>query len=371
MSGRTAEATTLRDYWRVVRRRRVWVIGVTLGTVVFALGWSLRQDKVYTGNAVLLVQEEPADNVFGTGNGTVDDENQMDTALRVLEGDPVAERVHETLDLDAAPPRVGGSISEDSNVLEVSIEASDPESAAKLANTYAQALIDERRSQAAADLLEVAEGLDSQIAVVDAEIERLDDQLDEAAQTAGTAVTPDGGVLEAERERLLSQRSAMVQRSSELRAASTIQTGGARILHTAAEPTSPTDPKPVNAAIIGLFAGLLLGLAAAFLRDYFDDSVTSPEDLDKLDEDLPTLGVVPVIPSVRGRPVGIAPPAVTSVCSRSSARSPMRARRRSPPTWRSSWHRQDGRSSSWTPTFGRLVSTRSLRSPPRLASPTC
>ena len=42
-------------------------------------------------------------------------------------------------------------------------------------------------------------------------------------------------------------------------------------------PVSPSSPKPVQDALLGLAAGLALGLGAAFLRDSFDDRLTSKE----------------------------------------------------------------------------------------------
>ena len=60
--------------------------------------------------------------------------------------------------------------------------------------------------------------------------------------------------------------------------------------------------------LIGLIAGLIIGMAAALLREYFDDAVTSPADLADLDEDLALLAVVPAVNTKRGRSFAIAQP---------------------------------------------------------------
>src|ERR1019366_6202210 len=52
-------------------------------------------------------------------------------------------------------------------------------------------------------------------------------------------------------------------------------TGGVEVVAPAQAPTSPSSPKPVQDGLLGLAAGLVLGLAFAFLRDSLDDALTS------------------------------------------------------------------------------------------------
>ena len=43
-------------------------------------------------------------------------------------------------------------------------------------------------------------------------------------------------------------------------------------------PGSPSSPKPTENGLLGLVAGLVLGLAAAFLRESLDDAVSTQGD---------------------------------------------------------------------------------------------
>jgi capsular polysaccharide biosynthesis protein len=56
-------------------------------------------------------------------------------------------------------------------------------------------------------------------------------------------------------------------------------------------PADPTSPRPVLNLLVGLLAGLMLGIAAAVLRDLVDDSVGGPDDVRGLG--LVPLGVLP------------------------------------------------------------------------------
>src|SRR3954454_6061479 len=67
-SGHGAPGNTLRDYLRVVRRRKWIILQAVVLVPAVAVGLSLRQDKVYKASSqVLLVQQNPA-NQFNNGS---------------------------------------------------------------------------------------------------------------------------------------------------------------------------------------------------------------------------------------------------------------------------------------------------------------
>ncbi len=63
-------------------------------------------------------------------------------------------------------------------------------------------------------------------------------------------------------------------------------------------PVSPSSPKPVQDALLGLAAGLVLGLGAAFLRDSLDDRLTSKEAAEHAGG-APVLAMTPLVTSWR------------------------------------------------------------------------
>ncbi len=95
---------------------------------------------------------------------------------------------------------------------------------------------------------------------------------------------------------------------AQLQVAGATASTGLELVTPATAPTSPSSPKPVQDALLGLLAGLALGIGAAFLRDSLDDTLTSGEAVERV-SGAPVLATVPMVPSWRKK----ANPVVISV----------------------------------------------------------
>jgi polysaccharide biosynthesis transport protein len=74
-----------------------------------------------------------------------------------------------------------------------------------------------------------------------------------------------------------------------------------KIIDSAPLPVKPARPKKLLNSILGLLIGLISGLAAAFLREYWDYSLKTVSQIDKF-VNLPVLGVVPKIKAKKAVP---------------------------------------------------------------------
>ena len=64
-------------------------------------------------------------------------------------------------------------------------------------------------------------------------------------------------------------------------------------------PKTPALPNHIRDGAFAFIIGLILGIGAAFLRDYVDDSLKGVEDVER-QSGAPLIGVVPHVPSARG-----------------------------------------------------------------------
>jgi capsular exopolysaccharide synthesis family protein len=72
------------------------------------------------------------------------------------------------------------------------------------------------------------------------------------------------------------------------------------VVNAARVPTSPTSPKPLRNALIGLVVGLILVILLALLINHLDDGIKSRQDVYEASGHLPIVGMVPAVSGWRG-----------------------------------------------------------------------
>ena len=281
---------TLRDYLAVIRRRWWIVLGAFVITTGIAVGLSVTQTPIYEAEAQMLVQTRSTDSLFDTGFDLRggDATRAVQTEIQVLEGERVRTRLMSNLSLEERPPTVSASVVGSTDVISVKVRSTSPDTAGTLANAYVEAYIDERREQAVDDLLAASAQVQNKITELQGQVESL----------------PEG---DAQRIPLLAQQSAFRETLNQLQVDTAPKPGGASVVKSAEVPTDPVEPTPLRTGTLAAVVGLLLGLGAAFAIDYFDDSVRSEDDLERLSP-LPVLAVVPIDPPVDHRPVSLSAP---------------------------------------------------------------
>ena len=85
---------------------------------------------------------------------------------------------------------------------------------------------------------------------------------------------------------------AVLKRFKETGVAGGLETNNVRVVEDATAPTVPIRPRKAWNLFLSVIAGLGVGLAVAFAIDYFDASVKTPADVERL-LGLPVIGVVP------------------------------------------------------------------------------
>ncbi|MEZ5138957.1 MAG: polysaccharide biosynthesis tyrosine autokinase [Acidimicrobiales bacterium] len=295
---------SLAQYTDVLKRRWLWIVLTPAVLVGLSLFNSLRADPVYRASVELLLQSKPSENVLVPSAAVSDPERALQNELRVIKGRAVQEAVKEAYGKTITASAVAGG---DDDIIILSVSAADPKLAAERANVYATTYQTARVDAQLEDLANAQKLLDQQIQEFEAQIQEIDAPLVllDAQINATPQTDPQYEQLLANRQREKErtdaarteaqnqlndyrQRLQVLQLSERL-----VTTGGVQILNPATVPTTPVSPKPVRDATQALIVGLFLGVALAFTRDQFDDSIRTKASLERAVRDLPTLALIP------------------------------------------------------------------------------
>ncbi len=290
----------LRDALAAVMQRKWWVVGTVSVVVMAALALSYLQTPRYAASAEVLFRQTSAPAGIEAAVTPANPERLLNTEVRFIESQAVADAVVETLGRPAAAAAAGDA---GADVIRIRATATDPVVAAETANVWAQTYIDLRR-QASLHEYEV------QAEVIQAKIDELDQQIDGLeAEVASLLPFAEGGsdnaLLQSKQDEiqaLTNEKALWSTKLNNLSAQADLLSGNVpEILNEAVVPSSAYEPATARNVIMAVTFGLLLGVGLALLIDYLDDSVKSKEDLERASGGLATLALIPRSSAWRSR----------------------------------------------------------------------
>ena len=288
----------VRTLWGRLARRRWFVFAALASTVIPAVSLTLINDDLYRAEASMLLRRALVDDLSDSTPDTDATDvgaRRVQNEISVLEGDIVASQVRIRLGL-ASAPRVDGSTAGSADVVVARVDASTPELAALLANTYIDAYIDVRTAQitrtadaATLQMQSWTADLQRQIAAVDAEIE-----------TSTLTVE-----LDAKRTALIAEQTRIADDLGELRVQQALGFEPAEVVSAATRTERRVGPDLIYVIIAALASGLALGVLSAFAFDALDDTLRTVADVRRVAAIGPIVAVVPVDPSARQPPLAL------------------------------------------------------------------
>jgi polysaccharide biosynthesis transport protein len=326
-------AISLQDYLAVLRRQRALIALVATFAALGGALWFVLQTPIYEAHAELALervraaQDVSLDELLNpSGNVRVSD-------LAGATSPAVAQAATESLgreDPTQLRNQVRAEAVLENQVLRITAADADPAAAAAIADAFATAFIEYRRQEAVdavllaqAELDQRASELRAEISAVNAQIAALDipgldfeEQPGGAEEQAEILTDDEGGAtgetepeprrepsveeldefetLQIRREALRSQLTQVFVRSTELGESADALTGFAAEFTRALVPSTPVGRTMLEVVALSLLVGLGLGLALAFVRDYFDDVIRDEDDFKQTSEGRPVLGRIPL-----------------------------------------------------------------------------
>jgi capsular exopolysaccharide synthesis family protein len=297
----TATEPGLRDYLRVLRRRKSAIIlsvAVVLGVSLIA---SYLQTPLYAATAKLLLQPRTTQSIFSSNSQVnADPTRSVRTEIEVIRTEPVQNLVRRKI---GNAPRVEVSPVGQTDLVTIRAQGTDAKRTAVVANAYATSYVDFRRKQAVDDLSAAAEELQTKITDIQQQIDSLGTTLANAPactdpKTTLEACTQRTNVEQAAAQRrttLVSQLGLFQQRLDQLQVDTALASGGAELVTPASTPSSPFQPAPRRSALLAIVLGLLFGMGLAFMVEYLDDSIKGKDDFERAVPGMTVLGLVPLV----------------------------------------------------------------------------
>jgi capsular exopolysaccharide synthesis family protein len=275
-------------YFGVLRRRAWIIVVVTLLTTGVALARSLTTTKIYESSSTVLVTDPIAQTSLNSSSSAGNPVDISTETALVLSG-RIAAAANKALGADAA--KVTGLWAApvgETTLISITAQSASPRVAQRAANAYASKYVSVRTQQAVDASAKSIAAINQSIVTTNAQIATLDQQINANPFGSSDLQTQKLGL-----------QNQLVALNQQLNAAQLEQaakrSGGAQIVDQAGLPSSPVKPDPKRDALLGLALGLVLGLGLAFLTEFLDDKIKTPEDVARYAHGLTVLAEIPTI----------------------------------------------------------------------------
>jgi len=315
----------LLEYWKIIRKR-LWLIVLLMAvSTASATYYSLQQVPLYRTTTTLFLNPSSPSPLLPY-YVTLSAKSLANTYAEFMRTRSFAQLVAEEMGDEITLEEVLGAISthyvEDTQFFKINAIHTDSEKAQKLADTTAQVFIAENISRQQAEqeqiqaqqspakelerqqLQELQQSLQDELDYYGRQIERLQAQITELESSPPSEEVDQRAL--ALRQELISNQSlrvevlsSLVQTQASLAVGEVSNVDTAVVVDAAPLPIAPLPQQTLQNILLALVASLGLGVGLAFLLEYLDYTIRTPEELDAI-YGMATLGVIGVIQSGDG-----------------------------------------------------------------------
>jgi non-specific protein-tyrosine kinase len=276
--------------------RWAWLIllgAAVLGGTTFLI--SRNTTPVYRAASRLLIDEAPG---AGTGNEysqVLLEQRLTLTYLEIMKTRPVLEATIERLSLPFSAGRLAGMVTvsapQDTQIIIISVEDTNPERAAAIANAVGEVFIDQNQSREDLRYAEpIANWQERQAQVAD-EIEALEAQINSTGSPNTAEEQAALSRLETQLNEAQIRYTEAFNQLNELQISLAKESSNVIPIEPAQPVRSPIRPQIVMNTVLASVIGALLGVAIVILIEYLDDTLKTPEHVLQA-ADLTTLGAI-------------------------------------------------------------------------------
>ncbi|MEM7113141.1 MAG: polysaccharide biosynthesis tyrosine autokinase [Chloroflexota bacterium] len=278
-----------------------WAWLIALGAIIAGATTylvSARTTPVYRTTARLLIDEAPGSTSGNDYSQFLLEQRLALTYVELMTTQPILEKTIEELDLPLTVNQLRGSVTvsalQETQIINISVEHTDPEQAAAIANALGTVFIAENQNRESLRYAEPIQNWEQRIQELGDEVEALDVKISELG-------TPERAAGQAALARLETERNeTRIRYTDAFNALNRLQLDQAREssnvvpIEQATIPRNPIRPRTLNNTLLAIVAGTMAAVGVVFLLDYLDDTIKTPDDILE-DTNLSTLGAIALI----------------------------------------------------------------------------
>jgi len=208
---------------------------------------------------------------------------------------PVLEEVSARLGLDIEASELAGEIVvrpvRDTQLIELSVESSDPQLAMDVANTLPEVFIERNTELQLGRFASSKENLSKQLTLIESDMETAQQAINDLQDSDSAADQAELARLQTLLAQHQSNYASLLSSYEGIRLAEIQSIDNIIVDEPAVLPRDPIRPRPLQNTLLAAVVGCMLAVGVAFLIEYLDDTIKTADDV-KSAINLPTLGAV-------------------------------------------------------------------------------
>jgi capsular exopolysaccharide synthesis family protein len=277
----------IRQYATLLRKWSWLIILMIVVAGITAYVVSRSSTPVYQASTTLMVNQATSATANTAYNDILTSERLARTYASLLVSRPVLDETAQRLGV--TPRTLAGAVTvapiRDTQLLKIKVEGTIPELAAEIANTLPAVFSERNAEMRLGRITESKAKLEEEIAATEKNLADTQEQLD--TLTDDTQRTR----LETSLAQYRNTYSSLVASYQQVKLTEAQATNNIVVAEPATVPISPIRPRTSTNVMLAVIVGALLGLGIAFLVEYLDDTVKTPDDVTRV-AGLATLGAI-------------------------------------------------------------------------------
>jgi len=285
----------IKDYVSLVWR---WTWLIILGVLVAGAGAYLvskNTTPVYRASSRLLIDEAPGSNAGNDYSQVLFEQRLAQTYVEILTTTPILQKTIEELGLPFSASALRGKITvsapQDTQIIVISVEDTDPARTAVIANTLAEVFIAENQAR---DNLRYAEPIanwQGRLSELGDTIQDLETQINELSEAVSAEDLALRSRLETQLNEAQIRYTEAFNNLNQLQIDQAKESSNLVPIEPATAPSAPIRPRTISNTLLAMVVGGMIAVGLVFLIEYLDDSIKSPDQILE-DTGLTTVGAI-------------------------------------------------------------------------------